>query len=238
MVSNPHWVKMHFDDPDQPPPVKSVKQNKVPKKTKAAPEKEDDFAVKFSQSYLDMMKAQTGVDYDKIKVVSRIPRGQMFTRPARTVFFVELPMVKKNYGTNWKFVQHDVGKKIRRKRQLPEFLTSALDPTTMVELLIERVQLDELGQNAEAWTGSKVEHRNDYFDWMMKGAKPEDHDDDDEGHHKKRIKKNKGKDWFHSPPHYKPTSPPDSLFDEYNFCGYGDRGKPYFLDFTLPRPIL
>lgn len=45
-------------------------------------------------------------------------------------------------------------------------------------------------------------------------------------------------DWFVKPPKYDPDSPLSPPFDQFDFCGYGNREKSYFLSFTLPREIL
>ncbi|ODM94366.1 Fibrous sheath-interacting protein 2, partial [Orchesella cincta] len=177
-----------------------------------------------------------------------ISKRQGFSRAPRRIWYTPLPLTnKKYYRTNWKKIKYDVRKRMKAKNYWPKMWIAfeQSHPKQLYDLIKAKMtvqQFDELGfKKTFDW---KQGRHPDYVDWILEDIVPHQGSYYYKGTEepiRRASFEDKDfplKDWFLKPPRYIQDSPVSPPYDQYDFCGYGDRAKPFFLAFTLPREVL
>ncbi|CAL8143987.1 unnamed protein product [Orchesella dallaii] len=201
-----------------------------------------------SVGYSIEVQAVSRVPSDVEQAGEHVSRRQGFSRAPRRIWYTPLPLTnKKYYRTNWKKIKHDVRKRMKAKNYWPKLWIAfeQSHPQQLHDLIKAKLtvqQFDELGfKKTFDW---KQGRHPDYVDWILEDIVPHQgsyyYNGTTEPVRRGSFEEKDFplKDWFLKPPRYIQDSPVSPPFDQYDFCGYGDRQKPFFLAFTLPREIL
>lgn len=192
-----------------------------------------------------------------INAVSRIPKRAQFTRPPRRIWYTPLPLtIKKYYRTNWKKIRFDIRQLMKGKKFWPKLWINFEEshPKKLFELIQAKLAVKDFDKHGfkRVYDWGRGIHP-DYIDWILEDIVPhpgkyyyprkdesEEASANDEVVRRASVEETdfRLKEWFVKPPRYIPDTPLSPPFDQADFCGYGDREKPFFLAFTLPREIL